>query len=64
MNAFTVREINTLLLRDTPICATYLLAGTEHYGRIIRARIRANVLEGRLLGSLRWVAISNVQAVK
>ena len=63
-NQLTVRDINKTLLRDRPVVAKYLLNDIEYYGRIIRARTRAGILQGRLLGSLRWVAVYDVQESK
>jgi hypothetical protein len=56
----TVRAINALTQRGKPIVARYVLDGQEQQGRVIRARSRAGQLEGKLLGSGRWVAITAI----
>ena len=63
-NQLTVRDINKAQWRDRPVVEKYLLNGIEYYGRIIRARTHAGIVQGRLLGSLRWVAVYDVQESK
>ena len=60
----TVRDINRILLQGAPVVAQYLLQGTEHYGRIIRARKQHGTVQGKLLGSGRWVAVFQVQEAR
>jgi hypothetical protein len=57
LESLTVREINRLVLTGTPVVAVYTLAGIAHQGRILRARRRAGVMEGKVLDTGRWAPL-------
>jgi hypothetical protein len=61
----SVRAINAAL-RDPATIVVATVIGSRRDGprRIIRARTRGGILQGRLRHSLRWVAIGTVAVVR
>jgi len=57
----SIRDINRRLITGKPVVAIYALDdGSQEQGRIIRARRQQGILQGKLLGSGRWVALRQV----
>jgi len=55
--AFNVRAINRLIQAGERVTARYRLDGTEHTGRIRRARLRHDLPEVQCYESRRWAQL-------
>ena len=57
----SIRHVNEALLGGTvQIIADYFLDGLEKQGRIVRARTRRGITEGKILASGRWATLRKV----
>lgn len=58
----TAHEINKVLLGGKPVVAICLIKGVEMQVRIIQARCKASIVQGKILGTGRWADLKSDSA--